>query len=458
MNQCVPSWDLENSLPHQNLALSSHSNSNNSFVTDVPWLDYEVAELTWENGQLGMHGLGPPRMPNNNKPLFNSYTWDNKAHVGGTLESIVNQAIGIPHDHRKSAVDGGGDREEDLVHCFDKCLVNTQASTATVSVAMDALVPSFAHPQNFHQGEQLPTHVPGITTCLIGDSTHVISRSGDVNRTDGEMSRAKIGASSYEEISKDLEITEYFGKQEVKNLINEKHIDAVLLRSMADPSMSRRDTIDTGERDLVAERGRRQEMEMIREKDLRFPHFQQRGVCLLLLTTNLNERDKINQRMKTLQKLVPNSSKTNKASMLDEVIEYLKQLQAQVQAMSGMNNNMSPMLANMAVLQQQQQLQMASMGMGMAGFMHINGALISRPNITAMPMPSLLHPTASNFMPIASGVSPGDRNINAASLVPDPLAAFPTCQSQPMNMDAYSRIAALYQQYLQPPANLGFKN
>ncbi|XP_016437770.1 transcription factor UNE10-like [Nicotiana tabacum] len=495
MNQCVPSWDLENSLPHQNLALSSHSNSNNSFVTDVPWLDYEVAELTWENGQLGMHGLGPPRMPNNNKPLFNSYTWDNKAHVGGTLESIVNQAIGIPHDHRKSAVDGGGDREEDLVHCFDKCLVNTQASTATVSVAMDALVPSFAHPQNFHQGEQLPTHVPGITTCLIGDSTHVISRSGDVNRTDGEMSRAKIGASSYEEISKDLEITEYFGKQEVKNLINERHIDAVLLRSMADPSMSRRDTIDTGERDLVAERftstsvmstentssvkkctsKRVDEHDSVchsrshrqetgdgddKRKGSKISSFSTKR-SLSAVTHNQSERkrrDKINQRMKTLQKLVPNSSKTNKASMLDEVIEYLKQLQAQVQAMSGMNNNMSPMLANMAVLQQQQQLQMASMGMGMAGFMHINGALISRPNITAMPMPSLLHPTASNFMPIASGVSPGDRNINAASLVPDPLAAFPTCQSQPMNMDAYSRIAALYQQYLQPPANLGFKN
>ncbi|GAB4846967.1 hypothetical protein Ancab_025977 [Ancistrocladus abbreviatus] len=49
---------------------------------------------------------------------------------------------------------------------------------------------------------------------------------------------------------------------------------------------------------------------------------------------NLSEkrrRSRINEKMKTLQKLIPNSNKTDKASMLDEAIEYLKQLQLQVQ-------------------------------------------------------------------------------------------------------------------------------
>ncbi|GFS46613.1 basic helix-loop-helix (bHLH) DNA-binding superfamily protein [Actinidia rufa] len=49
---------------------------------------------------------------------------------------------------------------------------------------------------------------------------------------------------------------------------------------------------------------------------------------------NLSEkrrRSTINEKIKALQKLIPNSNKTNKASMLDEVIEYLKQLQLQVQ-------------------------------------------------------------------------------------------------------------------------------
>ncbi|XP_021761334.1 uncharacterized protein LOC110726185 isoform X1 [Chenopodium quinoa] len=42
-------------------------------------------------------------------------------------------------------------------------------------------------------------------------------------------------------------------------------------------------------------------------------------------------RQRINEKMKALQKLIPNSNKTDKASMLDEAIEYLKQLQLQVQ-------------------------------------------------------------------------------------------------------------------------------
>ncbi|XP_064974184.1 transcription factor SPATULA isoform X3 [Musa acuminata AAA Group] len=49
---------------------------------------------------------------------------------------------------------------------------------------------------------------------------------------------------------------------------------------------------------------------------------------------NLSEkrrRSRINEKMKALQSLIPNSSKTDKASMLDEAIEYLKQLQLQVQ-------------------------------------------------------------------------------------------------------------------------------
>ncbi|PTQ26732.1 hypothetical protein MARPO_0502s0001, partial [Marchantia polymorpha] len=41
-------------------------------------------------------------------------------------------------------------------------------------------------------------------------------------------------------------------------------------------------------------------------------------------------RERIAERMKALQELVPNSNKTDKASMLDEIIEYVKFLQLQV--------------------------------------------------------------------------------------------------------------------------------
>ncbi|XP_047306343.1 transcription factor LRL3-like [Impatiens glandulifera] len=45
-------------------------------------------------------------------------------------------------------------------------------------------------------------------------------------------------------------------------------------------------------------------------------------------------RERIAERMKALQELVPNSNKTDKASMLDEIIEYLKFLQLQVKVLS----------------------------------------------------------------------------------------------------------------------------
>ncbi|KAG8051950.1 hypothetical protein GUJ93_ZPchr0001g30094 [Zizania palustris] len=49
---------------------------------------------------------------------------------------------------------------------------------------------------------------------------------------------------------------------------------------------------------------------------------------------NLSERrrrDRINEKMRALQELIPNCNKIDKASMLDEAIEYLKTLQLQVQ-------------------------------------------------------------------------------------------------------------------------------
>ncbi|XP_020576907.1 transcription factor PIF3-like isoform X2 [Phalaenopsis equestris] len=63
---------------------------------------------------------------------------------------------------------------------------------------------------------------------------------------------------------------------------------------------------------------------------------------------NLSERrrrDRINEKMKALQELIPNCTKVDKASLLDEAIEYLKTLQLQVQLMS-MGNGlfMTPMM------------------------------------------------------------------------------------------------------------------
>ncbi|WZZ02585.1 hypothetical protein YC2023_088506 [Brassica napus] len=78
---------------------------------------------------------------------------------------------------------------------------------------------------------------------------------------------------------------------------------------------------------------------------------------------NLSERkrrDRINERMKALQELIPRCNKSDKASMLDEAIEYMKSLQLQIQMMS-MGCGMMPMMYT----GMQQYMPHMAMGMGM---------------------------------------------------------------------------------------------
>ncbi|KAL8250700.1 hypothetical protein R6Q59_034393 [Mikania micrantha] len=71
-------------------------------------------------------------------------------------------------------------------------------------------------------------------------------------------------------------------------------------------------------------------------------------------------RSRINEKLKALQTLVPNSNKTDKASMLDEAIEYLKQLQLKVQTLTMRNGFGLP-----PVYSQEQEMQRGIvMGMG----------------------------------------------------------------------------------------------
>lgn len=107
--------------------------------------------------------------------------------------------------------------------------------------------------------------------------------------------------------------------------------------------------------------------------------------------------------------------------MLDEVIEYLKQLQAQIQMMSKVNM-MMPMAQAAAMPQLQMPVmaahvpQMPQMGMGM-GLMDL--ASMSRPMPPAFP---LLHPSA--FLPFMSAGgwdASGDRRLSG--VLPDPYTA-----------------------------------
>ncbi|CAA0836984.1 Uncharacterized oxidoreductase - chloroplastic [Striga hermonthica] len=95
---------------------------------------------------------------------------------------------------------------------------------------------------------------------------------------------------------------------------------------------------------------------------------------------NLSERrrrDRINERMRALQELIPHSNKSDKASMLDEAIEYMKSLQWQLQLLwmgSGMGQMMLPGM----------QHYMSRFGMGMGPPVH--PAISNLVNLSRLPL------------------------------------------------------------------------
>ncbi|CAN6575882.1 unnamed protein product [Malus baccata var. baccata] len=118
---------------------------------------------------------------------------------------------------------------------------------------------------------------------------------------------------------------------------------------------------------------------------------------------NLSERrrrDRINEKMRALQELIPNCNKVDKASMLDEAIEYLKTLQLQVQMMSmgagmymppmmlppGMQHMHGPCMAHFSPMGVGMGMGMGlGMGFGM-GMPDMNGASSSYPMLQVPPM------------------------------------------------------------------------
>ncbi|KAJ9543622.1 hypothetical protein OSB04_023329 [Centaurea solstitialis] len=144
---------------------------------------------------------------------------------------------------------------------------------------------------------------------------------------------------------------------------------------------------------------------------------------------NLSERrrrDRINEKMKALQELIPRCNKSDKASMLDEAIEYLKSLQMQVQMMS-MGCSMVPMMFPGV---QQYMPPMAAMGMGMGMDMGMNRTMVPYPAI--LPGSSLPNQAAA----VAAAAQLGQRFPVPGLSMSQPMAIPVPAASQPVNMSA----------------------
>uniref|UniRef100_A0A1D1YEG7 Transcription factor UNE10 n=1 Tax=Anthurium amnicola TaxID=1678845 RepID=A0A1D1YEG7_9ARAE len=443
MSQCVPGWDLDDA-PSQRLQVHHHPSSA---ASRSAMSDYEVAELTWENGHLAMHGhrggplrAGKAAVPKEPSTVVSS--WE-KPRAGGTLEAVVDQATrAVAHCpnsagcHLVPCLGGRGDKDpyhQPVLACLP------------VPAAVDALVPctNGRHGGPGGGDDHQPGHVvvPDAAAGGHGDGggTCVGSCSG---RKRGRVGGAADGNCSATGSAASMAFT--FDTCE----INGGDDDGGFATS-ASPVDESPETENTScgrpfthadDHDSVCHSRRNQ-------RDICYGEEKTKGetgrssvstkrsrAAAIHNQSERKRRDKINQKMKTLQKLVPNSSKTDKASILDEAIEYLKQLQAQLQVMSRMSS-VPPMMMPMTMQHMQmaimaQMAQMAQMGMGMGmGMMDMNAlGRAEQPGVA----PAVLPPAA--FLPAPSGswdVPTGDRlPAPGGPALQDPFAAFMACQNQ----------------------------
>ncbi|KAF3625570.1 Transcription factor ALC [Capsicum annuum] len=338
----------------------------------------EVAELTWENGQVAMHRLG------SNLPKEQAkHTW---GKAGDTLESIVHQAT-FQNQNHSSKLMGISDGH------------NTQAN--------------IDREKNASYGGQ---QTRGVLKRMRSDSDPQLYSGGRSVELISAQTNAK---------ENDITMVTWPCNED-----SDCHGD----------SENKEEERETKSSNLL-KRSRRAAIHNQSER---------------------RRRDRINGKMKALQKLVPNASKTDKASMLEEVIRYLKQLQAQVQLITSARNMEQQMM--MMSLGMQPHIQMpllARMGMdstaGMLNNMTANLPRAPYHSLTAAPLfyptssiPTLCPPFMSPAFAMTSSIPNGDAVSSAAApnvattSVPfnHPYSAF---LPQSMKMEFNNEMASQYQ-------------
>lgn len=141
---------------------------------------------------------------------------------------------------------------------------------------------------------------------------------------------------------------------------------------------------------------------------------------------NLSERrrrDRINEKMRALQELIPNCNKVDKASMLDEAIEYLKTLQLQVQIMSmGTGLCMPPMMFPTGMQHMHPHFSPMGIGMGMSYGMGMGMGMEMNGGSQGHPHMFQFSPTTQGSRHHVPSPIPG---LDAGQGIPIPRSSFP---------------------------------
>ncbi|KAJ8553700.1 hypothetical protein K7X08_024378 [Anisodus acutangulus] len=429
MSHCtVPTWnprhqrqeqvveaDEANKYPH----MHNQQDQINHFLPMYSKCE-EVAELTWEKGQLGMHGLGG--ILSNN-----SQTKQTLGRANDTLESIVHQAT--RHGKNQTSIQNYDQNDQDL--------------------KIDGMC------NGGKWGESSQQMAPPRASVLAKKRMRSESELQYDKAEDEYAERSACGSAS-------------------ATFCRENETTMVTWPSFDESSRSIKSKT-TCDEDSACHGGGSENKE--EEHETKEPNSSRRSRAAAVHNqSERRRRDRINQRMKALQRLVPNASKTDKASMLDEVIEYLKKLQAQVQLMSSSARNMAPQM--MMPLGMHQHIQMSllarmgamgvglGMGMGMFDMTALARAAATTPHQSLTTHP-LIHPNqiaaptnpfippAAFTMPAAPAIPPvtqANTFARATTVTPGTTNSAPftdpynTFLPQPMDMEFFNNMAAMYRQ------------
>ncbi|XP_057995366.1 transcription factor PIF7 isoform X2 [Hevea brasiliensis] len=372
---------------------------------------YEVAELTWENGQLAMHGLGG--LLHSGQATKATPTW---GRTSETLESIVHQAT---------------------CHDSQPRINSNRQEPAKIASAVESSDGKWAETSSRRQAQMAP--------LLMKKRARSESNQCGSSRDNEQADRSACASAS-----------PTFCRESDTTMMTHASLEST--PSFKAKTTDNEDSASHGGSENPDE-DRETKTETVRS------HSNRRSRAAAIHNqSERRRRDRINQKMKALQKLVPNASKTDKASMLDEVIEYLKQLQAQVQVMSV--RSMPQMMMPLGMQQHFHQMSLlARMGMGVTPLGMGMGMLHDMNSIghsAAVPhsLPPLLHPApppataTTTFVPppppphpfVVPSMIPAanpDPATNSSVALPDPYCSF---LAQSMNMELYNKMAALYRQ------------
>ncbi|KAG6607474.1 transcription factor PIF7-like [Cucurbita moschata] len=419
MSHCVvPKWNMSHERQEQveeeegkrSFHVPAQKNPHSTTNPLVPFYKqmakHGVTELTWQNGQLALHGVDgmhPTGLP---KP-----TW---SRANETLESVVNQA--------NLQTQG-----PNLIHQGEP-LVHTGRT----------LTPTGANGKWVERGNQEPPARKKTRSTSDYAGKNVSTSNNNTMQVD--LGDHSVCGSASAAFCRDNDTT----------LMTWASFDS---RSMKTKS------IDEDSACHVESENQEEEQDVKRGASRSHSARRSRAAAIHNQSER-RRRDRINEKMKALQKLVPNASKTDKASMLDEVIEYLKQLQAQVQFMSV--RSMQQMMMPIGMQQQLQMSLLARMGMGVGlgmgmGMLDMSG--MARP--APQSLPPLIHPnsvpaTPPAFVPPHFLMPPAIPRQDPTQPKPasndsvDPFCAF---LAQTMNMDIYNKMAAFYRQQVNQTTN-----